>query len=261
MVDRVEEGNRLPAVLARIPLLAHLKAQHQVQVGKPSLAAALACQSDRARAARAAADVISKQAKALRPEVAAPQRMAVIGIVTRRREARLVHIDAVHAQFANRLFGKARVLVPPERRAHAHRRARLLGEDVVDLGDDFSVWTFDRISLGRFFEPALGRHAPEALIHVDHGPDVLAVGNGQGGLHRLGAFAGREVLWKAGVVGAAVPPVPEDRHRQSEPFLESDRRRQHVRRATAVPDPNAGIEHPVRHEALLQPAFAGPDLA
>ncbi len=184
----------------------------------------------------------------------------MLGVETRQAGAGLVHVDAVHAQFLDRALGQAGVFIPPEGGAHAHRRAGLAGEGVIDFRVNLAVRAFDGEPRGGFIGPAWGGHAPEPLVHIHQGADVFGLRAGQGVGETLGALAGRQVFRETGVVGAAMPPVPEDADRQVQFFPQNHRRFEHARRAAAVPDPQRGVKRPVGHPAARQPAFPGPGL-
>jgi len=101
---------------------------------------------------------------------------------------------------------------------------------------------------------------PEPLVHVDHRVDPGFPGSMNGVTKRFGAFAGREVLRESDVVGAAVPPVPEDAHGQSGPLLKRAGRGEHLAGAAAVPYPERGFGGPVFHTAGFEAGFPGPGL-
>jgi hypothetical protein len=140
--------------------------------------------------------------------------MAVGRVVASEAGAGLVHVDAVHAQLADGLFGQPGVMAAPEFRAQAHRGAGFAGEGVIHLGMDLAVRAFDGKTRCAFVGPARGGHAPEALVHVHQGAQIPAVRLAEGALKGIGAFPWREVFREAGVIGAAMPPVPEHAHGQ-----------------------------------------------
>jgi hypothetical protein len=75
---------------------------------------------------------------------------------------------------------------------------------------DLAVRTLYREALGSLITPASCSHAPEALVHIHERMDALGLRACEGVRELLCAFPERQVYREAGVVSAAMPPMPED---------------------------------------------------
>ena len=261
MIHRMEERNGLPPAGGHKALAADLQAEHQVEVRQPRLAATFSREHHRLTPrGTAAADVGLERAETAHPIDPAAQRVAVMGIVARQAGAGLVHVNPIHPEFVDGAHGQAGVFLLPELRAHAHRRAGLLGVGVIDFGMDLAIRAFDREPLGVFVAPTTGGDTPEPLVHIDERVDALGLRGYQRVGEALRALARRKVFGETGVVSTPVPPMPEHADGQPQFLLQYHRRLQNPRRSAPVPHPQRRVARPSRHPAARQPALLRPDL-
>src|SRR5437764_964480 len=116
-----------------VALLADLEGEHEVQLRKPRLAGALACEQHRPARPRGGSDLRREGTEPAHPVVAAAHRMSVRRVPTHERLDRLVHVDPIDAVVVQQGVRDTGVLGAPEGRRHVHSGARLRVEDVVRL--------------------------------------------------------------------------------------------------------------------------------